>query len=586
MTGSASVLGGLVSTNSVNAAVRGDWEGAKDATIQGNRTLNVLNNLKNTDGGIGLLNVANAGFYGYDVQQDGLASANGMSSSGGAFDAHVRLGTVDTEQTWTESYLSQFNAGGNVRIGSDKDVNLLGGTQINAGKDIILSAGRDLNIAANSDTYKFRDSSTGVTVGYNGSWYVGADHSRSKSDSTTYTNANLQAGGNIVTQSGRDTNIAGANLVAGKLLAMDVGRALNVTTLQNSTQSESYGGSIQVGANRSVGASANAANGDRTFADNQTTLIGREGVAIRVKGETTMVGSMIANIDENGVDQGNLILQTAKLNYVDLANNDDSRSAGVSVGLAGEDGVRPDGTKAPEDSYSKHRGTVAIGTQDVDGVTRATVGAGAIIVGSGDLIELNRDVTKANEITKSDSSKGEVTAPIPNQVAEPVRDGMYMVATTGGKTVYYVSPVYASRVINENNDQTGKPENPAPHFVPGLGLTKSETGRDPEIDVVTNQEIPVGFLESFTVGTNQNPILKGMYHTIPGFPSNTGFHDAAMEGMVNPSDFVKAVSIPPYFAYNYYGAVGTLMDVPNYNTNFTEIRNTVIHGNANGSQNK
>jgi filamentous hemagglutinin len=292
---------------------------------QGNRTLNVLNNLKNTDGGIGLLNVANAGFYGYDVQQDGLAGANGMSSNGGAFDAHVRVGTVDTEQTWTESYLSQFNAGGNVRIGSDKDVNLLGGTQINAGKDIILNAGRDLNIAANEDTYKYRDSSTGVTVGYNGSWYVGADHSRSKSDSTTYTNANLQAGGNILTSSGRDTNIAGANLLAGKVLDVNVGRDLYVATLQNSTQSSSYGGSFTAGYGQGS-VSASASESDRKFSDNQTTLIGQQGVRVNVAGHTQIDGGLIANIDTNGVDQGNLQLTTKTLGYTDLADNDDFRS--------------------------------------------------------------------------------------------------------------------------------------------------------------------------------------------------------------------------------------------------------------------
>jgi hypothetical protein len=400
-------------------------DGAKDATISGNRTLSVLNNIKNTDGGIGLLNVANLGMHANEISDvgggmGGLAGANGMSSSGGAFDVHVRFGTVDTEQTWTESYLSQFNAGGNVRIGSDKDVNLLGGTQINAGKDIILNAGRDLNIAANEDTYKFRDSSTGVTVGYNGSWYVGADHSRSKSDSTTYTNAGLVAGGNIVTNSGRDTNIAGANLLAGKVLDVNVGRDLYVATLQNSTQSSSYGASVTAsyGAGGSgtgaSGASISAAQGDRKFADNQTTLIGQQGVRVNVGGTTTLEGSMIANVKPDGTDGGNLILNTGNLITRNLVNTDDSWSFSLGANFAGQDGKRIDG------KTGKSTGTLAIATQDVDGVTYATIGHGQIIAsGNIDGRELNRDITKTSEIFKNESSKGEVTFTIPDQIAKP-----------------------------------------------------------------------------------------------------------------------------------------------------------------------
>jgi hypothetical protein len=185
-----------------------------------------------------------------------------------------------------------------------------------------------------------------------------------------------------------------------------------------------------------------------------------------------------------------------------------------------------------------------------------------------------------NEITKSVSSQGEITVPVPASVAEPVRDGTVLVATVAGKTVYYVSPVYASRVINENND--GEKEFPAPHFIPGLGLTESETGADFKYNKVTGKyDIPV-FPENFMSNTKANPILQGMYHILPGFPSNTQLHDAAMGRMGDPNAFVKAVTIPPYFGYNYYGVLGTLMDVPNYNTNFTDIRNSVIYGNVNG----
>jgi hypothetical protein len=426
LTGSASILGGLVSTDMVNQAASGDTKGATQTAIKGNQTLNVLNNLKHVDTDVGALNLANLGFHGYDLYQSGgnLMQANGMTGNGGmgVIDAHVRLGTVNNSQTWTESYLSQFNAtNGNVIIGSDKDVNLLGGTQISAGKDIMLNAGRDLNIAANEDTFKYRDSSTGATVGYNGSWYVGADYSKSKSDSTTYTNASLMAGGNVITNSGRDTNIAGANFLASKQLDMTVGGNLNVETLQNSTQSSSYGGSVTASygaggsGTGSAGASVHASQGDRKFADNQTTLIGQEGVRVNVKGETNLVGSMIANVRPDGTDGGNLLLHTGTLNTYNLINDDDSWSVGVSANFAGSDGKTPDGKS------NGSKGTLSVARQDVDGITYATIGHGTIIVdGDANVSGLNRDITQASVITNELRSQGEVTVPIPEAVAKPV----------------------------------------------------------------------------------------------------------------------------------------------------------------------
>jgi hypothetical protein len=444
---------------------------------------------------------------------------------------------VDTEQTWTESYLSQFNAGGNVRIGSDKDVNLLGGTQISAGKDIILSAGRDLNIAANADTYKFRDTSTGATVGYNGSWYVGADHSKSKSDSTTYTNANLQAGGNIVTSSGRNTNIAGANFLAGKVLDVNVGRDLYVATLQNSTQSSSYGGSFTAGYGQGS-VSASASEGDRKFSDNQTTLIGQQGVRVNVAGHTQIDGALIANIDANGVDQGNLQLTTQTLGFTDLADNDDFRSHAASIAYSNSES-KP----APGQQTGGSPVTYAGATQDVDGVTRATIGKGQVTVGGDttpDLAGLNRDVSKAQEIFKAESSKGEITVKIPNEVVESIKTGVKesidaaignlseeerteLIATAAAKSIagYDYSPKdeqSANALLNKANDL--------------YGTDISTLSFEQKKEILYSMATGVNAKNNWQLTADQKILRDAIYASIGDDPNYVKFREGFIKGLV------------------------------------------------------
>jgi hypothetical protein len=56
-----------------------------------------------------------------------------------------------------------------------------------------------------------------------------------------------------------------------------------------------------------------------------------------------------------------------------------------------------------------------------------------------------------------------------------------------------------------------------------------------------------------------SPILKILNYTMPGAPSSTAYHDTGIDSM--GGDLVdgttKAITIPSYFLYNYYGAIGT-----------------------------
>lgn len=85
------------------------------------------------------------------------------------------------------------------------------------------------------------------------------------------------------------------------------------------------------------------------------------------------------------------------------------------------------------------------------------------------------------------------------------------------------------------------------------------------------------FPQSLISGTKANPILQGMYHLVPMFPSDTQYHDVGMTGVTDNT--TKAVTIPSYFLYNTYGAVGTAIDVNNYNKNIPAITDNVVNGN-------
>jgi filamentous hemagglutinin len=71
-------------------------------------------------------------------------------------------------------------------------------------------------------------------------------------DGMTHTNAPVLAGGTLRTSSGRDTNIRGANLAADDVV-MDVGRNLNVASLQDSSSMESSSWSVGGGIGMGLG---------------------------------------------------------------------------------------------------------------------------------------------------------------------------------------------------------------------------------------------------------------------------------------------------------------------------------------------
>ena len=66
--------------------------------------------------------------------------------------------------------------------------------------------------------------------------------------------------------------------------------------------------------------------------------------------------------------------------------------------------------------------------------------------------------------------------------------------------------------------------------------------------------------------SDKAPLFQVLFYLILGFKSAAEYHDVAMSPDVNgeKSPVIKAISIPPYFLLNYYGAIGTILDFKNY----------------------
>ena len=117
-----------------------------------------------------------------------------------------------------------------------------------------------------------------------------------------------------------------------------------------------------------------------------TSINGRESTRVNVGGTTTLTGASITNIDANGIDQGNLVLNTKHLVLNDIIDIDTFDATTVGVGTSNGEGIDPTLTS----------GTYANNSKDKEQITRATIGKGTINTGSitG---TLNRDVTKIQE---------------------------------------------------------------------------------------------------------------------------------------------------------------------------------------------
>ncbi len=371
--------------------------------------------------------------FGTGIQGDlGLSASSNKSSSqsSGSTQAGSNLWSNDDINLTSTKDITQ--QGSSIVSGQITETGILGGGDIN------YTAGGDINIEASANTNNTSSSSSSQSgsIGATTGGSVNVNFSQNKSSSTSndlwWTNSTAATGdGSINISSGEDTSIKGANIF-GKDVSINTGGDLLVESLQDehhsSGSSSGFSGSMGTSGNTSTyvpslgaptsqsgitpgGGINQSSNGaDSAWVNNQTTVIGKDSVTVTAD-TTDIKGGVIANIDENGQDGGNLQLDTNKLEYSDINDYSNSYESGwgiqtnLPINTSGGQGA----LDSAKDSILHPSGSTTITQKDASAEkeqeTRATIGEGNITIEGKEATEeqtdgLNRDTENTQEITK------------------------------------------------------------------------------------------------------------------------------------------------------------------------------------------
>ncbi|AXK56253.1 hemagglutinin repeat-containing protein [Pseudomonas protegens] len=352
---------------------------------------------------------------------------HGGTSGGFKIGVGGSFGTASTESSQGSSTATQLDAGRDINLKASNDLNLIG-TQAQAGRNIDLDAGNDLNIRAaqNDHSSENNRNSGGGEMGFTfGSEGVGVYVSVSmgkgnlEREGERQQEAYLYAGDRLGFTSGKDTNISGANLRGDEVIGR-VGGDLNVASVADTgkVKGKEFDISVTATFGPAPGLSGSVGYGQTTgktdWVEEQTRITGKNKVDIRTENHTQIDGALIA------ADNGNLKLDTGTLGFSDIAGKDKEHGYYLNVG-----GTYSSGSGTTQDSSQVGKGKEGETGWSVSGwdyqkdreqIVRATVGAGEIVVrkdaetGADSTAGLNRDVSKAYEITKDEESRTDLYA--------------------------------------------------------------------------------------------------------------------------------------------------------------------------------
>lgn len=326
------------------------------------------------------------------------------------------------ESTQGNSTPVQLNAGGSVNLDAKNDLTLIG-TQAIAERDIKLKAGNDLNILSAQNASSSENSRRswgaegGVIAGQDGFGFYGSANvglGDLKRLGVQQQEAYLYAGNSLNFESGRDTTIAGATLRGDEVIG-DVGRNLTVTSVPNTGKVEGKEFDASLTVAFSIGMTVSGSlgygetNGKTNWVENQTVISGKNKVDIRTENHTQLDGALLS------ADNGNLKLDTDTLGYRNITGKDNEHGyyLNVSGSYGGGGGAQQDkpnqGMEAPDKNSWAVEGYNY--NKDREQTLNATVGAGEIVVrhdkvtGQDSTAGLNRDVSKAYEVTRDDEHR-------------------------------------------------------------------------------------------------------------------------------------------------------------------------------------
>ena len=322
------------------------------------------------------------------------------------------------------------------------------GSFIRAENDLSIDASKIL-IQASTDKYATNSKNMGANFGVTLMGIEGVsgglNYGQMNSKGTLYNNAQIQAGNKLIVKADNMT-IRGGRL-EGKHTDVDVKKNLLIESLQDSEEMKQVGTnvgySLKYGKDKD-GNPDNRNNGNlglsygerkKLWVKEQSGIIGRESVKVKVGGKLSLIGSIIANVDDKGNDKGNLTLSYGKLEVKDLDSYDKQINVNGSVELnqrskdnnkelvlkenKEKDKKDNDNSDNSNNNLKKSKNsddnkgedveerdnkvdeTYGIGIEGSDKrkITRATIGKG-VINGKEEVVGVNRDIGKSDEITK------------------------------------------------------------------------------------------------------------------------------------------------------------------------------------------
>lgn len=357
------------------------------------------------------LAIENAGVNGmaaYDAV-DAAQSATTAPTLGFYGEAGLKYDTTQTTSTSSsvENTASNIIAEKDIKLNAGNDLNQVGSLVISNKGNIDYNVGNDLNLQASKDTYKANSKTTsdsisaGVTNkgGVYGDFATSKSSSRAEGEHYNYSGT-LATEGKISMNVGNNMTADGYNALA-KDVDINVGGDMSLSSKQNTDYAKdtSHSFGAGVGSNsKNAHLSNNHSNSDRQWTDNMASIVGTESVDIDVDGKLKMDGSMIANIDKDGKDAGNLDIKAVSIETSDISNYDRNSESGFSID-------RRTGASNTGENDGKGKGYLDIGMVNkgsvTEGETKATIGKGNIEVADGsDISGINRDIDNANIITR------------------------------------------------------------------------------------------------------------------------------------------------------------------------------------------
>jgi len=485
------------------------------------------------------------------VQQTAAAA---QSTASYGFNAGVQLdiaaSKTDSSLDATSSLASTVN-GTNINVISGGDGlsgnTLIQGSALNAAQNLNILTG-ELDVLASQDTQRSEtDTQSGsMTVaqtvwGAAGGPTVNASLNSSKQQDkqTTHNNSALTANNLNIATTG-DANIIGGNLHGANAVNMDIGGDLTLESVQDRFSGSNKGAGISGG--MGLGGVFTNENGAKANSKEvKTTAIGKGGdvssvnggvnassgryrktetllssitggtVNVSVDGNTQLTGALLAAVDTEGNDTGNLSLSTGSLNTTDLTNRSYSsnQSFGVnaSVGVsAAADPADPNLSELNSSNYSYQNES----SQSLD-KTLATIGEGSVSVNGEETSPegVNRDVASVNkEIYDVDRQQGNIDLTVDHRLLS--EDGRKQIAEDAKRT-----KIMGESIIDAVADS--------------VSLTGSGEGEDSLRDHMGNKQDYFTATKNFT----QNPANAEHMDTLSDNNATPEQKQAAYTALVN-----------------------------------------------------